>query len=444
MRSFSPSLPLAAALAALACLASACKPPAPPAAAVRLTNVETWVVEPTDLAEEVVLPGIVEAETSVRVSAEVAAVVKERRFGEDDEVKAGDVLLEFDTKDLALMQLAAEAQVASLEQRVKEVNKGARDQQIREAEAGLEAAKSALELAQKVAKHREELFREKVIPEEMLDQARFQAAQAQAGFDRAREILDLVKEGALEETKKALEHQLDAARAQAQLAANQIDKATVQSPISGIVQKRFVEAREFAAPGMPLFEIVSKSPLKVSLGVPERIFARLKEGDSVALRFPTYGLDVEAKISRTGFAADPRTQTFSVEIRLDNPVVVPSAGGAPAREVLLRPGLIADARLNLGVKKGAAAVPGDTVVLEGSILFVYVVEKDARDGKMRAKARPVLLGMKREGSIEILSGLAAGERLVVLGQRYVKDGDEVNVVAERTGPLASLNGAKAK
>jgi RND family efflux transporter MFP subunit len=283
------------------------------------------------------------------------------------------------------------------------------------------------------------MLKEKLVPQEMVDQARFQVSQAQSGLDRAKEMLGLVKEGALEETKKAMEAQLDAAKAQAALASNQLGKATVKSPIAGYVQKRFLEEREFAGPGTPLFEIVARSPLKVVLGVPERIFTRLKDGDPVSLRFQALDLAVPASITRTGFAADPRTQTFSVEVRLDNPVAVPGENPAARREVLLRPGLIADVRLSLGVRKGAVAVPSDAVVLDGSILFVFVAEKDPKDAsKTRAKAKPVLLGIKKENLIEIAQGLSPGERLVILGQRYVKDGDEVSVVRERKGSAASL------
>jgi membrane fusion protein (multidrug efflux system) len=120
-----------------------------------------------------------------------------------------------------------------------------------------------------------------------------------------------------------------------------------------------------------------------------------------------------------------------VEIDLDNPVIAPDPEGGPARRVAIRPGLIADVRFVLGIHEAAVSVPGDALVLEGEALFVYVIEGSV------AKARPVMIGMKHSGFIEITEGLKPGERLVVEGHKQVRDGDEVNLIEEHTGPVGS-------
>ncbi|MHC5038907.1 MAG: efflux RND transporter periplasmic adaptor subunit [Planctomycetota bacterium] len=424
-------LSLAAGLLAVCVFWTGCKPKMPELPPRKKMNVEVWVVEPTTIREEVTLPGIVRADKTVRLSAEVSALVKTAPADVGDTVSEGEVLLTFDDTDLVQIEKQGASAVASLEARLAEVKKGARDQQVRDAEAMLRAAKAGLDLAQTIAERRRKLSEEKVIPLEVLDQARMQLKQAQAQYERAKEMVDLVLEGATEETKRALEAQLEGAKAAQALAANRLKKTVVKSPFKGIVIKRFMDEGEFTGPGAPLFDIIPETPVKVSLGVPERIFGKLKKGDAVGIAFPGLDLSTAAKITMLAPAANPQTQTFTVEIALDNPVVTPDPRGGPPRRVAIRPGLIVDIRFLLGLHEGEVSIPNDALILEGEALFVYVVEE------MRVKMRPVMIGIKREGFIQITEGLAAGDRLVIEGQKQVRDGDEFNLVKEHTGPLAS-------
>ncbi len=426
--------PIAALTAVLLLSCACCKPPgmAAPGEHKRVKmNVETTTLERTSISENVVLPGIVEPELSVTVSSEVAAVVREVAVEEAAEVPAGEVLLRFDRADFEEIEKQAMLQVRSLEQRLKEIEKGARDEQIKEAESAVDAAKAGLDLAASSADRRRKLFEEKVLPQEALDQAEAMLKQARSGYDRAVEMLSLLRKGALEETKEALRAQIDAAKSAQAMAKTRLGKTEVRSPIAGVIQKRHIDPDEFAGPGQPLFEIIGKSPLHIVLGVPERLFTRMKEGDEARLFFKSLDATVSAKISRLGFAADRRSQTFEVRILIPNPVeAVTGNPGKAGSKVLIRPGLIAEITFDLGTRENAIAVPSDSVILDGLGVFVYVV----REGK--AVARPVKIGIKRDGFIEITDGLEAGEQLVTAGQKYIKDGDEVNVVARNSGAQA--------
>lgn len=419
---------------ALLLLVSACSkmPPAPPAR--KNTNVETWIVAPTDLKEEIALPALLRADRTVVLSAEVSGAIRRIHADVGDEVEAGAELLAFDDTDLVLLTKQAESGVKALEAALAEARRGAREQQVREAEVGLEAARASLELAKTLVERRRALAEEKVIPLEVLDQAQLQLQQAQAGHDRAREMLDLVREGASQETIRGMEAQLEGARASLALARSRLSKAVVLSPFAGVVIRRHMEENEFAGPGMPLFDLIPRSPVKVSLGVPERIFGRLSKGDPVQVSFPGLGLAVESSIAMLAPAANPATQTFTVEMEIENPVVLSeetAANGGP-RRVPLRPGLIADVRFTLGVRLGSVVIPGDALVLRGDAFVVFVLEGTT------VRVRPVMIGLKHDGQIEITEGLEAGARLVIEGQKQVRSGDEVTLVKEHTGPLADL------
>lgn len=420
------------ALAAGSSLGS-CRPaePAEPADAPK-TLVETWVVQTTDLEEEVVLPGLLEAKRSATLSAEVAAPVAEVLVEAGDEVAAGTTLLRFDRTELEKAVGGARASMEALVHRKAEVEKGAREEQVREAQAMLEAAKANRDLAEAALARRRALADQSVLPAEALDQAKTQAAMAKAEVERAEETVALLRKGARAETLKAFDAQIEAAKASLELAALRLAKAEVRSPFAGVVQARRVEAFEFAAPGQPLFEILETSPVVVRLGVPERIFMRLHEGDPVTVRFKSLPGALGASITRLAFAADRNTQTFEVRVEIDNPaeVLVQRPGGAPARErVLLRPGLLAKVVLRLGVHRDAVAVPTHALVMDGANLFVYV------EAGGKVEARPVEIGLQKDGVFEILSGLSPGENLVVAGQRYVRHGESVDVVETHAGEV---------
>jgi RND family efflux transporter MFP subunit len=418
-------------------LASSCKPPGAPAAPGggkrQATNVEVWVIRTLDLAERVELPGILQPDLSVTLSAEVAGVVKKVNVRAGDEVRAGDPLVQLAKDDYLEMRKGAGYQVEALKAQLRDVELGAREEQIRQAEAGVSAAKSALALARTTRDRRKALVDAKVLPAEVLDQMQGQVDQAQAGYDRAKEILELARKGAREETKEALRAQIRAAESQVALLNLSIRKTGITSPITGVIQKRFIDPDEFAGPGMPLFEIIQKSPLNLTLGVPERIFTRLSEMDAVTVRFKALRARLDAAISRLAFSADRMTQTFEVEISLANPAQVlvdePGSPDPVQKSLLLRPGLIGEITFLLGWHRDAVAIPVRALVMEGANLFVYVEEA----GKVRT--RPVRLGLKQDGMLEVTEGLAAGERLIVAGQKYVRDGDEVKVVAEHTGEM---------
>lgn len=404
--------------------AGACTPKLPQAPPARKINVETWVVERSSLREEIDLPGIVRADSTVQVAAEVAAKIEAVNVDTGANVEKGQALLVFDDADLASTADQAAAQVRSLEARLAEIKLGARDEQIAEAKAGLEAATSQWALAKTVAERRRALFEKEVLPQEALDQALTQLEQAEAQKRRAEEAVSLLEAGARDEAIQALEAQRDAAAAAADMAKRRLEKAVVKSPLTGVVIRRYMDPDELAAPGVPLFDIIPETPVRVSLGVPERVFAKMKKHDPVTVGFQVLGVEVPAKISRLAPAANPRTLTFSVDVDLENPIVVDAPNPGGKRRIPIRPGLIADVTFTLSVHEDAVVVPGDAVVLEGDIFLVYVVE----DGL--AAPRPVELGVKQNGRMEILSGLEAGDRLIVEGQRQVRGGDEVTVVKE--------------
>ena len=180
--------------------------------------------------------------------------------------------------------------------------------------------------------------------------------------------------------------------------------ARVVAPFDGVVTERRAEVGDMASPGAPLFVVEDLSRVKVEATVAESVAAELKPGTPVEVDFAA-GAARAATIDEILPAADPRSRTFVVRVLLDN------ADGS------LRSGSFA--RLRLAGTEGpgaAAAVPEEALLRRGPLTGVFV----AIDGF--ARLRWITVGRTRGGTVEVLTGLSAGERVVSPIPANLEDG----------------------
>jgi RND family efflux transporter MFP subunit len=181
----------------------------------------------------------------------------------------------------------------------------------------------------------------------------------------------------------------------------------VKAPFNGVVAERMVEVGDMAAPGRPLFVIEDTSKVKIEGQAPESLAAGLSVGDPVGVE--TGGESFEAALFELLPAADPRSRTFTVRALMDNP------GGR------LRSGMFA--RLHLGGESRPVVTAPETAILRrGPLTGIFVVADDST-----ARLRWITLGRARGGVVEILSGLQAGERVVLHPESALEDGRPVEV-----------------
>jgi RND family efflux transporter MFP subunit len=168
-----------------------------------------------------------------------------------------------------------------------------------------------------------------------------------------------------------------------------------------------VEVGDLAAPGRPLFVIEDTRRVKIEGQVPESAAAGLEPGDPVEVEIG--GESFDAELTELLPAADPRSRTFTVRVTMDNP------GGE------LRSGMFA--RLRLGGKtRPVVSAAADAIVSRGPLTGLFVVGDDAT-----ARLRWVTLGRSRDGRVEVLTGLSAGERVVLAPDAALEDGRRVEV-----------------
>ncbi|RMF74731.1 MAG: efflux RND transporter periplasmic adaptor subunit [Acidobacteria bacterium] len=184
--------------------------------------------------------------------------------------------------------------------------------------------------------------------------------------------------------------------------------AKIVSPVAGWVVDKRVEPGDMATPGMPLFTVEDVSKVKIVARVPENDIVGLAPGHPVHVRIDVLDLSTEAAITRLVPSGDRMSRTFDVEIVLDNP------------DGRIKSGMFARAEFERGARDGIA-VPRGALVERGQLVGLYVVGDDGR-----ARLRWVRVGKPvGDERVEVLSGLAEGERYVAEVPPGLTDGDPV-------------------
>lgn len=236
-----------------------------------------------------------------------------------------------------------------------------------------------------------------------LDQARALHEQAERDF-RRRETL--WREQTISRAEyDAAEAQLRVALAALQEAETQLAHTRIVAPFDGRITAKHADVGDLAVPGRPLLEIEDPRALRLEADVPEALLDRVHLGQRLEVRIPAAQLTLEGTVSEITPVADPRTRTFPVKVDL------PSQPG-------LRSGLFG--RLVVPVAEvEAIRVPARAVLTRGQMELAYVVRGD------RAELRLVKTGKRLGDEVEVVSGLAPGEVLVVEADRPLRDGQPV-------------------
>jgi len=346
----------------------------------RVPTVQVTTVGRGSLAETVWVTGSLESPAEVMVCPEVSGRLAEVKVEEGNRVSAGEVVAVIE-QDSYLAQLhQAEAAVAV-------------------AQAALSQAEAASENLAREKERIENLYRDGVVTEQQRDDVltRYRSAQAALALGRA---------------------QVEQAQAALELARLHVDKTTLRAPIEGVIAEKRAEQGDMASPQACIFRLVQVDTLKAHCSVSERYLGSLVEGRTpVEIRVDAFPGErfrsVVSKVFPT-VAADVRT----VEVE----VTLPNAEGR------LRPGMFCRVGLVLKEARGVLVIPGAAVVGTAAAPEVFRVRGGAAE---RVK---VELGLREGALVEVRSGLAEGDQVILSGQGQLQEGMRVEVASGEGSP----------
>jgi membrane fusion protein (multidrug efflux system) len=376
---------LPAALLTAVCLCGCKKPEAvvlPP------PIVEVMEITPSNVPLSATLIGQLDSPQNVEVRARVEAFVDDMKFIEGEEVNKDDVLFVLDKKPF-LEKLGA-------------------------AEGALAEAEAALKKYQTDVARLEPLVEKKAVPQQDLD--------------NSRAALDMGKANVL------------TARSRVETAQLNLGYCDVLAPMTGLIGAKQVSIGDLVGKGEPtlLATMSTLDPIWFYCNVSEVSYIKVKEW-STKVGKDLFGLPLtlilatgEEHPDQGNFifidrAVDVKTGTLRMRATFPNP------------KKILKPGMFARVRVDLGTRKDCLEVPERAVVELQGKTFLWVIGKDGK-----ASQRAVKVGEQNGSNMIILEGLEAGERVVVEGIQKVREGAPVNAktAAIKAAPAAEAKPAK--
>lgn len=359
------------------------------ARAVLGPSVPAYQVERRDVVQRVVASGRVLPPARVSLGSLSLARVRRVLVDEGDRVKGGQLLLQLedDEAQAALAQgRAAVAQAQARLSQVRGVSSRVSAEALRQAELTVEQARTRLERAETLAAA---------------------GATAQADLDDARKALQLARSAQESAAAQAMANAaagseyrlalatLAQARGQEQAAEARLEQTRLTAPAAGLVLERHAEPGDVVVAGKALLVLALDGGTRLSVQPDERTLAWLRTGQpaqAVADAFPERPF--AAEVSWVSPAVDPSRGT--VEVRL----------GVPEPPDFLRADMTVSVNVEVARRRGALVVPADAVRDLGGEPWVLGL----RGG--RAERRPVRLGARGDGVVEVTEGLAEGEAVV--------------------------------
>jgi RND family efflux transporter MFP subunit len=357
---------------------------------VRLFTVEVQVVK-----RRVQAVGSLHPIDESTISSEVEARVDRVLVDVGDPVRQGQVLVELSPTEL---QYEVDRQRAAVAEVRARLGIGPEDSLPRRPEEVAFVQRAAADLfdAEQKYKRADQLFRDRLISQEQLD-------EADSRFKSSRAALDL----AVQEVSQ-LKAQLQSNEAARRLAEKKLTDATIRAPFPGFVQARRVSPGEYLRLQSPIMVIVRTDTLRARLSVPERWAAAVKPGTTVDLRVEAYpGETFRGRLDRINPSVSPDTRTFEIE------ALVPNSDGR------LKPGFFVEGSLPSEIEERALTIPPEAVNYRYGVYKVFLVNGD------RVEEREIKPGQQQERRVEILEGLRAGDRVAVAVRGQLSSGDIV-------------------
>ncbi len=235
---------------------------------------------------------------------------------------------------------------------------------------------------------------------------------------------DLAKQGFISPSKlEEVETQNIAAQEQYSRAAKNLARTRIVAPVTGHIDARFVSLGDWIDLGKPAFQLASSERLRIRLPFPETVAPRIRPGQTVYLASPSApDTPFTGRVSEVRPVVGSTSRSFDAIVEVGNP-------GA------WKPGASVTGRVVTGSHAHAVMVPEASVVLRPAGAVVYTVA----NGK--AAQRIVQTGIKDQGQVEILDGLAAGETVAVDGAGFLSDRAAVKV--QQTAQAKTQQPAKA-
>lgn len=262
--------------------------------------------------------------------------------------------------------------------------------------AQLGAAQSNANLARIAYEKQSSLWKQKIGSE-------FQYLQSKTNYEAAQRQVS-----GLQSQVSATQKAADAVRAN-------LAKTAIVAPFSGVVDDVITQNGQVVTPGSNIIKLISLGTMRVEANVPETYLAKVRQGTGVKIFLPTLNKTLSSSVRLVGNYIDPATRTFKIEVPISG------EGG------IVKPNLLAQVQIQDYVNPSAIQVPAQYVYEDAAKRKYVFVAVNVNGQNAIAKKVYVNEGEKSENSIEISTGLKAGDNIILDGSKNLTDGQKIKI-----------------
>ena len=387
--------------------------------------VEVIPVRQGEIARIIQFTGSIDADAQVQIFPKITATINMMRVDLGDNVKKGEVIALLDAQELSAQLSQAEAALEVMRANWAQMEKGARPEEIAQAEDLVKKATASLKEAESNYNRLKDIYNKGTISEKEFESTEMAYTVARADLNSARERLKMLRAGATQEDREALKAQIRQAKATVDLAKIRLSYARITAPFDGIISERFFEPGDLATPARPLFTVVRMDSVRLIISFQGDLIQYITAGTPARIHVDAYsGEEFSGIIDKVSPTLNPETRMFTAEIRIEN------------TSHRLRPGMFATVTFSIDSHPDALLVPKETVLYRQEDTsgagsgnseasqhnYLFVIEDET------ARRREVGLGHESGGIVEITHGVSPGELVVTRGLHQIKDGDKVKIV----------------
>ncbi|MGC1903635.1 MAG: efflux RND transporter periplasmic adaptor subunit [Candidatus Acidiferrum sp.] len=338
----------------------------------------------------------------VDIHAKVAGYIRSINVDVGDHVKQGQTIAVLEVPELAAQLSGADAGTRTAQD------------QIRKAQGDLQRAQSSQSAAHSAY----------VRLKQAADSRAGLVAQQEVDDSQAKDLESTAQVASAEAELSAAKQQLEVAQANQKQYAALSGYTRITAPFAGVITNRYADTGALIAAGtssstqaIPVVRLAEVSVLRLVVPVPESMAAQIRLGEAVKVHVQALDADFDGKVSRFADSLDMQTRTMETEIDVPN------------RSGRLIPGMYTETELSLREKKNVLTIPLEGVTRNGEVSTVLFVNPQGI-----VKERRVELGMEDAARVEVLSGLAEGDMVIVGNRSSFRSGEKVQPKDVQSGP----------
>jgi len=385
-----------------------------------VVNVEVTPARRTAISETISAEALVSPLQQAIITPKITSTIKTFEVQRGSRVRKGQLLAVLENADLSAASEQSKGEYEQAQAGYIATTGASLPEQIQKAELDTASAKAAFNAQQTVYDSRKALFDQGAIPRRDLDSAEVALAQARSQYQQAAKQLDDLQKIGQAQALKSATGQLSAAKGKYLGAQAQLSYSEIRSPIDGVVTDRPLFPGELATANQPLLTVMDTSKLIAKAHIAAALAAELKAGDAAQIKLPGDENAVDARVTLVSPALDAGSTTIEVWVESAKP------------DPRIKPGMTVTITMTARTVNEAIVIPA-AALLKNADDAPYVLVAGS-DGI--AHAHTVEVGIRAADTVQILSGVNAGDAVITSGEYGLPDGTAIKTAVAKA-PEAS-------